>query len=69
MAEYVIMIRYAILPPHAPSSAVSNFDSLRTHIIQIFCDEYRHLVLVQPSQLIKDIRDFGFVMLSNQTIY
>ncbi|MFD0681119.1 MULTISPECIES: phosphotransferase [unclassified Paenibacillus] len=43
LAEYVIMIRYAILPPHAPSSAVSNFDSLRAHIIQIFCDEYRRL--------------------------
>lgn len=43
LAEYIIMIRYAILPFYAPSSAVANFDPLRSHIIQVFCDEYSRL--------------------------
>ncbi|WP_042163347.1 phosphotransferase [Paenibacillus gorillae] len=43
LAEYIIMIRYAILPPHTPSSAVARFDSLREHIIEVFCEEYRRL--------------------------
>ncbi|MEK8126712.1 phosphotransferase [Paenibacillus filicis] len=43
LAEYIIMIQYAILPPHAPSQAVARFDTLRAHIIEVFCDEYRRL--------------------------
>jgi aminoglycoside phosphotransferase (APT) family kinase protein len=43
LAEYIIMIRYAILPSYAPDSAVARFDSLRSHIIEVFCDEYQRL--------------------------
>jgi aminoglycoside phosphotransferase (APT) family kinase protein len=43
LAEYIIMIRYAILPSHFPSRLLENFDSIRETIIDIFMDEYTKL--------------------------
>ncbi len=43
LAEYIIMIRYSILPPQLPEAALCYFDSIRELIIQIFMDEYTRL--------------------------
>jgi len=51
LAEYIIMIRYAILPPYAPNDAVSRFDSLRERIIHVFCLEYRRLTGLEPDEI------------------
>ncbi|WP_416150142.1 aminoglycoside phosphotransferase family protein [Salipaludibacillus sp. HK11] len=40
VAEYILMIRYAILPEQLPSFAVKAFDSIREKIVSIFCEEY-----------------------------
>ncbi|OMF24163.1 aminoglycoside phosphotransferase [Paenibacillus sp. FSL H8-0548] len=40
LAEYVIMIRHAILPPRVPNDAVLFFDSIRERILQVFWEEY-----------------------------
>jgi uncharacterized protein (TIGR02172 family) len=40
IAEYIIMIKYAILPPDTPRIVVKHFDSIRETIIKIFMDEY-----------------------------
>ncbi|MHA7966920.1 phosphotransferase family protein [Paenibacillus sp. CAU 1782] len=41
LAEYIIMVRYAILPPTLPPSALDHFDTLREPMIHAFLDEYR----------------------------
>lgn len=43
LAEYIVMIRYAILPPHVPDEAVKFFNSIREQIIDAFMDEYTSL--------------------------
>jgi len=43
LAEYIMMIRYAILPPHLPAIISTYFDSIRETAIQLFMDEYTQL--------------------------
>jgi aminoglycoside phosphotransferase (APT) family kinase protein len=43
LAEYIIMIRYGILPSSLPSKAVDYFNSLRELIISVFISEYMQL--------------------------
>ncbi|WP_231495811.1 phosphotransferase [Paucisalibacillus sp. EB02] len=40
LAEYIIMIRFAVLPSDTPQNVVNVFDSLREGIIDVFLDEY-----------------------------
>ncbi|CAH8706043.1 phosphotransferase [Paenibacillus thiaminolyticus] len=43
LAEYMIMIRYAVLPSELPSSIAEFLDLMRDAIIDIFMDEYTRL--------------------------
>ena len=43
LAEFIIMIRYAILPPDIPQNAVRLFDDYREIIIKEFMNEYTQL--------------------------
>ncbi|GAA0339593.1 aminoglycoside phosphotransferase family protein [Bacillus carboniphilus] len=43
LAEFIIMIRYAILPPNTPPNAVRLFDSNRENIINEFMQAYTRL--------------------------
>ncbi|MEI5908694.1 phosphotransferase [Bacillus spongiae] len=43
IAEFILMIRYAILPDHLPNHTRQFFDSKREIIIHIFMDEYTRL--------------------------
>lgn len=43
IAEFVIMIKFAILPLDIPQEIVRIFDSLRESIIKVFMDEYTRL--------------------------
>jgi thiamine kinase-like enzyme len=43
LAEYLIMIRYAILPSYLPNEVVGYFNSIRESIIKVFIDEYTRL--------------------------
>lgn len=43
LAEYIIMIRYAILPSDIPEKVSVQFDLIREEIIKIFIDEYTKL--------------------------
>lgn len=43
IAEFVIMIKFAILPADIPQEIVRIFDSLRESIIKVFMDEYTRL--------------------------
>lgn len=43
IAEFVIMIKFAILPLDIPQEIVRIFDSLRESIIEVFMDEYTRL--------------------------
>ncbi|WP_017691722.1 aminoglycoside phosphotransferase family protein [Paenibacillus sp. PAMC 26794] len=43
LAEYIIMIRYAILPPHLPHEATVVLDATREASIRIFMEEYEKL--------------------------
>lgn len=40
LAEYTIMIRYAILPPNLPNDAILFFDSIRERMLHVFWEEY-----------------------------
>lgn len=40
LAEYIIMIKYAVLPSDTPQNIVSLFNSIRERIIEVFMDEY-----------------------------
>jgi thiamine kinase-like enzyme len=40
LAEYIVMMRFAVLPPEVPSVALEYFDSMRESIIAIFLEEY-----------------------------
>lgn len=41
LAEYIIMVRYAILPSTLPPAVLNRFDALREPMIHAFLDEYR----------------------------
>lgn len=43
LAEYIVMIRYAILPPHFPSEASVVLDATREASIRMFMEEYEKL--------------------------
>lgn len=43
LAEYIIMIRYAILPPQLPSEASVMLDATRENSIRLFMKEYEKL--------------------------
>lgn len=43
VAEFILMIRFTVLPSNTPKNVVRIFDSLRGTIIKIFMDEYTHL--------------------------
>ncbi|WP_228550172.1 aminoglycoside phosphotransferase family protein [Salinibacillus xinjiangensis] len=43
LAEFIIMIRYAVLPANIPTSAVELFDFIREKIIKEFMEEYTRL--------------------------
>ncbi|MNC27400.1 hypothetical protein D3C75_755710 [compost metagenome] len=43
LAEYIIMIRYSVLPPGLPADALDFFDSVREPIIRVFSEEYERL--------------------------
>lgn len=43
LAEYIIMIRFAILPAYIPAEIADFFDSNREEIIKVFIDEYMKL--------------------------
>ncbi|AJS58872.1 phosphotransferase family protein [Paenibacillus sp. IHBB 10380] len=51
LAEYIIMIRYAILPSHFPSRVTEFFDSIRESIINIFMDEYTELTGISYNEV------------------
>lgn len=42
-AEYIIMVRYAILPEHLPDHGIQAFDAKRETIVSVFCEEYCRL--------------------------
>lgn len=43
LAEYIIMIRFAILPTYIPDEIVDYFNSIREEIIKVFINEYTKL--------------------------
>jgi hypothetical protein len=43
LAEYIIMIRYSVLPPEVPKEAALVFDSVREPMIALFLEEYAKL--------------------------
>lgn len=43
LAEYIIMIRYSVLSDDLPDGVTDFFDSIREHIISVFCEEYERL--------------------------
>lgn len=43
IAEYIILMKYAILPPETPNSIVNFFNVARGFILEIFLDEYMKL--------------------------
>jgi thiamine kinase-like enzyme len=51
LAEYIIMIRYAILPSDLPSKALDYFNSIRESIIQVFINEYMKLSGITYNQI------------------
>lgn len=40
VAEYILVIKFTILPSETPQTIVNAFDSIRQTIIQVFMDEY-----------------------------
>ncbi|MGI8386196.1 phosphotransferase [Robertmurraya sp. P23] len=51
IAEYIIMIKYAILPSDTPQNVVKNFDLVRDNIIKVFMDEYTKLTGIGYDQV------------------
>lgn len=43
LAEFIIMIKYAILPPDLPSKVTEFFNAVRENIIDVFMEEYSKL--------------------------
>jgi hypothetical protein len=51
IAEYIIMIRYAILPSDTPKNVIENFELVRETIIKVFMDEYTKLTGIGYDQV------------------
>lgn len=51
LAEFIIMIRYAVLPSDTPAEFVLAFDEVREIIIQIFMEEYTLLTGIGYSEV------------------
>ena len=51
LAEYILMLRYAVLPSSMPAEAISLFDAVRESSIQQFVDEYRSLSGIGAAEL------------------
>lgn len=51
IAEYIIMIKYAILPSDTPTTVVKNLDLVREKIINVFMDEYKNLTGISYNQV------------------
>lgn len=43
LAEYILMLRYAVLPSSMPAEAIRLFDAVRESAIQLFMDAYQRL--------------------------
>ncbi|WP_102027796.1 phosphotransferase [Salirhabdus sp. Marseille-P4669] len=43
VAEFILMIRFSVLPPHTPKEAMNLFDTYRENIIQDFMKEYTQI--------------------------
>lgn len=43
IAEYIVMMRYAVLPAHFPMKIRNMFDLIRENLINVFMDEYTTL--------------------------
>lgn len=43
LAEYIILLRYAVLPPETPDFVVSGFQALRSRMEYVFMEEYTKL--------------------------
>jgi aminoglycoside phosphotransferase (APT) family kinase protein len=43
IAEYIVMIRYGVLPPELPESAIAVFDAVREAFIQLFMEVYTQI--------------------------
>lgn len=52
LAEFIIMIKYAILPPFFSNNIVEYFDSIRESIIDLFMDEYTQLTGIKYSDVV-----------------
>ncbi|MCI3923153.1 phosphotransferase [Paenibacillus sp. TRM 82003] len=50
-AEYIIMVRHAVLPDHLPSAAVQAFDAVRENVVRRFCEEYRLLTGISYEEI------------------
>lgn len=51
IAEYIIMIKFAILPSDTPKTVVKNLDLVRGNIINVFMDEYTKLTGISYNQV------------------
>lgn len=51
IAEYIIMMKYAILPPDTPRKIIENFDLAREAIIKAFMEEYTKLTGISYEQV------------------
>lgn len=40
LAEFIIMVKFAVLPPDTPKAITETFDSMRVQIVKEFMDEY-----------------------------
>ncbi|MDP5274243.1 aminoglycoside phosphotransferase family protein [Chengkuizengella axinellae] len=52
VAEFIVMIKYAILPPEIPSQVSEYFYSIREELIQIFMEEYTNLTGITYDEII-----------------
>jgi thiamine kinase-like enzyme len=51
IAEYIIMVRYAVLPPEIKDTFGDSFDTIRESIIQIFVEEYVKLSNIEYEEI------------------
>ncbi|MDP5274244.1 phosphotransferase [Chengkuizengella axinellae] len=68
LAEYIIMIRYAILPPDLPKQVLDYFDSIRETMIQTFMEEYTGLTGITYDEVVPWITPMAARKLSADAI-
>lgn len=51
LAEYIIMIRFAVLPANISTEMVNHFDSIREEIVKIFIEEYTKVSDIIPEEI------------------